>query len=486
MQHPATTTRACLIWLCFSFIIIDNVLAVTSPKSETGAPRNSIQLFPKLNAESRLEIPRDGVTAELVSDFIAKHSARSPNFSDAIPSVQKEVRIVYLVPSDKSIRQEYLTGTAVAIGHLQAFYQSQLGSGFAFSLHSPVVEVFQTSHSAAFYSTGANSSQIGFWTSVLGDGFALSGGGFDDPNNRWIYYVDADPLCGQVTGGTNGVALLPSNDLRGLSGQANLSPCVGQPPDLGGVCRWVGGLGHELGHAFGLPHPPGCDQGTCSDFARHSLMYLGYIDYPNTYFLDADKTALLGTGFFSVQSPLEFSPDCMCRVSLNPIDNYFSMAGGTGSLNIACSVGCQWKALTDVEWIRATSGSSGSGNSVFSYSVDGNLTRTSRQGTITVEGHIYTVVQDGGVGDNCFYVISPSSNSFPATGGSGAFQIFSEARCSWQASTTNSFITITSNSAGIGNGVITYSLAQNPGPLSRKGKITIAGREFIIKQKPPN
>ena len=38
-------------------------------------------------------------------------------------------------------------------------------------------------------------------------------------------------------------------------------------------------------------------------------MYLGYIDYPNTYFLEDDKSALLATGFFSVLSPLE-SPDC--------------------------------------------------------------------------------------------------------------------------------------------------------------------------------
>jgi hypothetical protein len=96
------------------------------------------------------------------------------------------------------------------------------------------------------------------------------------------------------------------------------------------------------------------------------------------------------------------------------------------------------------------------------------------------------VVQDGGLGDNCSYVINPSFNSLPAIGGSGGFQIFSESRCAWQASTTDSFITITSNSAGIGNGVITYSLAQNPGPLSRKGRITVAGREFIVKQKPPN
>ena len=311
MQHDGTRTRSYLIWLCVSFLIINNVLAWASPKPDTGTRLNSIPFVPGLNAQSHPEVARAEVSTELASKFIKKNSVVSPNSSGASATVSpKEVRVVYLVPSDRTIRQDYVSGIRSAIVHLQAFYQNQLGSGFAFSLHSPIVEVFQTSHAASFYSTGGNATQIGFWNSVLGDGFALSGGGFNDPNNRWIYYVDADPVCGQVVGGTSGVALLPANDLRGLTGQPNIPPCVGQPPDSNGLCRWVGGLGHELGHAFGLPHPPGCDQGNCSEFAAHSLMYLGYIDYPNTYFLDDDKAALLATGFFSVLSPLEFSPNC--------------------------------------------------------------------------------------------------------------------------------------------------------------------------------
>ena len=310
MQHPGTKTRSCLFWLSLSFLMIDNILALPSSKPDSGTRLNSIAFFPGLNAQSHPEWTRAEVTTELASKFIASNSVVSPKSSGPSATVsQKEVRVVYLVPSDRTVRPEYVSGIRSAIVHLQAFYQSQLGNGFAFSLHSPIVEVFQTSHAAAFYSTGDNASQIGFWSSVLGDGFALSGGAFNDPNNRWIYYVDADPACGQVVGGTSGVALLPANDLRGLTGQPNVPPCSGQPPDLNGICRWVGGLGHELGHAFGLPHPPGCDQGSCSDFAAHSLMYLGYIDYPNTYFLEEDKTALLATGFFSALGPLE-SRDC--------------------------------------------------------------------------------------------------------------------------------------------------------------------------------
>lgn len=214
----------------------------------------------------------------------------------------RQVRVIYLVPSDKNVRADYQNEIARAVSDLQRFYREQLGGGLGFSLHAPTVEVYQTPHAAAFYSTGNGSGS--FWARVLDDGFELTGGGFNDPNNRWVFYVDADPACGQGIGGTQGVALLAANDLRGLTGQANVPLCPNEFPDKFGVNRWVGGFGHELGHTFDLPHPPGCDAGHCAggSLAAHSLMWTGYALYPSTYLLDENKTQLLATNFFNVLS----------------------------------------------------------------------------------------------------------------------------------------------------------------------------------------
>src|SRR5207247_1130284 len=125
-------------------------------------------------------------------------------------------------------------------------------------------------------------------------------GQFDDPDNRWVYYIDADNGCGQVTGTFGGVALLPANDLRGLTDQLSVE-CPPAEPHIRGFCGTVGGLGHELGHAFGLPHPPGCDEGNCSAEAFYSIMFFGYAYYPDTYFLDEDKERLHESPFISVQ-----------------------------------------------------------------------------------------------------------------------------------------------------------------------------------------
>ena len=70
----------------------------------------------------------------------------------------------------------------------------------------------------------------------------------------------------------------------------------GSPPR--GSHGWIGGLAHELGHAFGLPHPPGCDEGW-NGCDADALMWAGYAyDYPDTYLTEADKLTLLGSPFF--------------------------------------------------------------------------------------------------------------------------------------------------------------------------------------------
>ena len=85
--------------------------------------------------------------------------------------------------------------------------------------------------------------------------------------------------------------------MDGLIGERYFDDCGGEwfyPPN-----RYIGGLGHELGHAFGLPHPPGCDAGlpTCD---YNALMWCGFWGgYPSTTYLRSDeKQFLLTSPFF--------------------------------------------------------------------------------------------------------------------------------------------------------------------------------------------
>jgi hypothetical protein len=224
----------------------------------------------------------------------------------------KVVRIVYLVPADRAVREDYADHLKAAVRHLQIWFRNELGDSTTFSINKPVVEVVQTSQVAAWYSTNpAGEYSLWFWNNVLADAFALTGGMFLDPNNIWVFYIDSDPGCGQAIGAAAGVALLPANDLRGLAGETNIPPCVGDQPDTAGVCRWVGGLGHELGHAFGLPHPPTCEDGDPATVCpSNTLLWLGYITYPQTFLLEEDKGTLAQSPFFSSIHGRRSLPEC--------------------------------------------------------------------------------------------------------------------------------------------------------------------------------
>lgn len=270
------------------------------------SPFQRIEVFAQIPEQPR--VPREIQRSDISPEFLRKWDFDlNPDLKRPTGAVQKLVRVVYLVPSDKPRRPDYEASVANMILSLQGFYQNEVGNGNRFSLHSPTVEFYQTSHNSAWYSTNPIGSQGSrFFENTLSDGFALSGGGYNDPNNRWLFYIDADPACGQWMGGGSGIAVMSANDLRGLAGEQYVITCQSSPPDQAPVGRWIGGAGHELGHAFGLPHPPGCDQGNCAggSFSMNSLMWLGFRIYPNTYFLAAEKQALLATGFFSNDFPV--------------------------------------------------------------------------------------------------------------------------------------------------------------------------------------
>ena len=62
----------------------------------------------------------------------------------------------------------------------------------------------------------------------------------------------------------------------------------------------IGALGHELGHAFGMPHPDGYSGTTPQDW-EETIMG-NHWNYPNTGLLQQDKDILAQSAFFNVIS----------------------------------------------------------------------------------------------------------------------------------------------------------------------------------------
>ena len=82
----------------------------------------------------------------------------------------------------------------------------------------------------------------------------------------------------------------------------------------------------------------------------------------------------------------------------------------------------------------------------------------------------------------CTYSLSSTGKNFKAAGGSASFSVSTQSGCFWSATSTASWVRITSGSNGSGNGTVFYTVNANTGP-SRSAQITIQGLTYKITQQ---
>ena len=224
----------------------------------------------------------------------AEYGGRSGFLDVAVPLVGtaiRSVRVVYAVPQDRDFNPVFRSAIRNAMVDLQAWYGRQLNNA-SFRWHSMTPEECRLAEPNAYYG-------VDTWTKVqthLQPCVPVAGFG----STVWVVYADVTHTCnapGRLGAGLQGLTMLARQDLEGLAGMSPIFDDCG-PDVTRPVGRWIGGLGHELGHAFGLPHPPGCDAGspTCDGSA---LMWAGYANYPNTHLRAEEKATLLASPFFT-------------------------------------------------------------------------------------------------------------------------------------------------------------------------------------------
>ena len=162
----------------------------------------------------------------------------------AAAAADKTVRVIYLVSADRETNAEYAKAAEMAIRDIQTWYARQL-NGVTFRLHEPVVEIYKSDKNANWFYANPRKSHKDNWgyDNTFDEVKRLAGVRHFDPDHVWVIYSDGPGNSGR---GGSGVCIMPEDDLLGL---------IGQHPQQKEINRWIAGLGHELGHAFGLPHP---------------------------------------------------------------------------------------------------------------------------------------------------------------------------------------------------------------------------------------
>jgi hypothetical protein len=85
-----------------------------------------------------------------------------------------------------------------------------------------------------------------------------------------------------------------------------------------------------------------------------------------------------------------------CVFSISPTSDSFGSDGGSGSVKVikkSETTGCDWTAVSNVKWIKITSGSSGTDSGLVTYSVSQYNVEGIRKGTLTIAGQTHTVTQ---------------------------------------------------------------------------------------------
>jgi hypothetical protein len=195
------------------------------------------------------------------------------------------VRAAYLIPADLKPHDDVLRAFASSLRAVQAWYLARLRT-HTFRLDEQL-RVLKTPHPANFYTTNRLEMDATWWVFWNGvhDGLDLLGARPDDPETIWIFLLDAaaPPPDGHGAGAVEHLVLLDRGNLRNL---------ISDHPN-----ESVGAIAHELGHAFGLPHPPICDSQPFHPDCG-SVMAGGFHSFPDTFIRDEDAAELMRSSFF--------------------------------------------------------------------------------------------------------------------------------------------------------------------------------------------
>lgn len=211
---------------------------------------------------------------------------------------------------------------------------------------------------------------------------------------------------------------------------------------------------------------------------------ISYTVYGNTS--ESVRVATITLGDATTQQTVNVTQAAQnCVYLMAPSSASLPVTAGGGSFQVA--TGCYWSVHSSVSWITVTAPTGTTlANGTVSYTTAANSCLGTRTGSITVNSGgaslsnpTFTVTQAGSPNNLAF---SPASASYSTASGTGRVTVTTGQGCPWSVFSDASWLVITSGSGtGSGPGVLTYSVAQNPGP-QRVGHLTAGTQVYSVTQ----
>jgi hypothetical protein len=98
-----------------------------------------------------------------------------------------------------------------------------------------------------------------------------------------------------------------------------------------------------------------------------------------------------------------------------------------------------------------------------------------------VAGLSVPVTQEGAVAP-CEYTVSPDRTSFSKDAGTGTVAVSAAPQCTWSATSSVPWMTVTAGAQGTGNGTVSFAVSRNTEIADRRGNFLVATRMIEITQ----
>lgn len=213
------------------------------------------------------------------------------------PSDPHVVRVVYFYPSDYIPDQRYTDRIDPFMRDVEDWYLSQLGKTY----RTLPVEIIRGTQPTSYYNQG----DFQDWARIYAEVGVDCGGNVN--TFFWLARVLQHAngrSCGPWYGGTtyNGDVTISETSLDAEIVATQTGSCPNGFPLGGWRCSpnaSRGGIAHELGHAFTLPHPERCPDN--EPYCSQSVMWAWWL-WPNTGFIETyfapERSTLLGSAWF--------------------------------------------------------------------------------------------------------------------------------------------------------------------------------------------
>lgn len=173
-------------------------------------------------------------------------------------------------------------------------------------------------------------------------------------------------------------------------------------------------------------------------------------------------------------------PDAVrCPTTLSVASASLPADGGRVTITIDVARDCVWNATADAPWLQLSS-TSGQGAGTLVITAAPNPNPSSRAAGVLVNDQRLSVSQEA---RPCRFELHPTSAQMSHEGGDGSVEVATRDGCVWRASTSASWVSLSSTSQ-TGPGSLDFEVDANDGG-PREAVIRIADQTFTITQSRP-